>query len=948
MYTLGGIKIIFSFFSIRNDPGSRQTVNMGKSLSLNEIRTRCAQLAIDWRDSAGDERQEAQSFVRDLLTAYGISETKAALYEKRVQKSSTGGRGYIDALIPGLLLVEMKSAGKDLRAAEIQALDYIQHLEDAEVPKYVLTSDFRRFRLLTMDQSKESDVIEFDLADLPRNAELLGVLAGYESHVFGSEEQEQASIRAAQIMAELYESLGDSSFTDHEASVFLVRTLFTLYADDSGLWPRDLFIEYLRTRTSPDGSDLGPQLSMLFQVMNQPLDQRHKNLDEVLSRFPYVNGGVFSEPLKIPIFTKKMRDKLIDASSFNWANISPAIFGSLFQAVKSVEARRELGEHYTTERNILKTIGPLFLDDVNSSFESAKNDPAKLRKLLTQIGKIVIFDPACGCGNFLVIAYRELRAIELKISLTLQKLGDKTNVPTLYFERENLAVQLQNIQGIEIEEWPARIAQTALLLTEHQANSEMEKALGKAPDTLPLEEVAGIRIENALRQNWLDLVPEGKQVMIVGNPPFSGISMMNSAQQSDNRLVFESIDAVGRQTGRLDYVACWYAKAIDFIQARPDTRAALVSTNSITQGEQARTMLPLLLDNGIAIDFAHQSFKWTSEAPGRAAVHCVIIGFSAKSRPGRQRILFTYPSLISDPISRKVDNLNFYLVDGPDLVPEKLTKPKNSEMPACHKGSQPTDGQYLLVDEDAISAVRADPIAAKFLRRFVQGQDMLQDHQKRWCLWLKDATPQELRASKIISSRLVGVRNSRLLSPTDSVREMALTPWLFTQDRQPTGRYFALPEVSSENRIWIPGRFFDAQVIAGNKLIVFPDATDWQSALLQSSMFMAWVFRFAGRLKSDISISPALAYFPIPWPKIDELGKAKLERAIRLIFEVRAKFDSSSLADLYSPLSMPGQLLIAHKELDSLVDTLFTQGAKLSSNEDRLQVLLEIYSRVSP
>jgi hypothetical protein len=879
--------------------------------------------------------------------AYGISETRAALYEKRVQKSSTGSRGYIDALIPGLLLVEMKSAGKDLETAELQALDYIQHLEEAEVPKYILTSDFRRFRLLDMNQSREKDPIEFTLADLPKNAELLGFLAGYESRIFGSLDQEQASIRAAQIMAELFESLEDSSFTDHEASVFLVRTLFTLYADDSGLWPRDLFIEFLKTRTSPDGTDLGPQLSMLFQVMNQPIDQRHSNLDEVLSRFPYVNGGVFSEPLKIPIFTKKMREKLIDACNFDWANISPAIFGSLFQAVKSVEARRELGEHYTTERNILKTIGPLFLDDMNSSYELAQNDPAKLRKLLAQMRKTVVFDPACGCGNFLVIAYRELRALELKILLSLQKLGDKSSVPTLYFERENLAVQLGNIVGIEIEEWPARIAQTALLLTEHQANNEMEKALGKAPDILPLEAVAGIRIENALRENWLDIIPEGHQVMIVGNPPFSGISMMNSAQQSDNRFVFEAMSAVGLQTGRLDYVACWYAKAIGFIQARPDTRAALVSTNSITQGEQARTMLPLLRDNGVAIDFAHQSFKWTSEAPGRAAVHCVIIGFSAKSRAGRERVLFTYPSLISDPISRRVDRLNFYLVDGPDLVPEKLTKPKNADMPACHKGSQPTDGQHLLVDEKAFSSVMEDPIASKYLRRFVQGQDMLQDNQKRWCLWLKGATPQDLRASKVISSRLIRVRDARLTSPTDSVREMAETPWLFTQDRQPSSRYFALPEVSSENRRWIPGRFLEDQVVAGNKLIVFPDAADWQAALLQSSMFMAWVFRFAGRLKSDISISPALAYFPIPWPKIEDHDKAKLEKAIRLIFEVRAKFESSSLADLYSPLSMPGELLNAHKDLDSIVDRLFANGTKLQSNEDRLQVLLELYSRAA-
>lgn len=914
-----------------------------KALSLNEIRTQCAQFVIDWRDTPGDERQDAQTFVRELLMAFGISESRAALYEKRVQRSSTGNQGYIDALVPGVLLIEMKSKGKKLGLAEIQAMDYIQHLEETEVPRYILTSDFTKFRLLDLQAPEGKDVTEFTLEELPKYAESLAFLAGYQTRSFGNHTQEEASIKAAKIMAGLYESLEGSGYGDHEASVFLVRTLFALYADDAGVWSKDLFTEFLENRTSKDGSDLGPQLTMLFQVMNQSPDKRLKNLDEILSRFPYVNGGVFAEPLPIPSFNKGMRDKLLEACSFNWSAISPAIFGSLFQAVKSPEARRELGEHYTTETNILKTIEPLFLDELREKFETNKSDINALKKLRQELAELRIFDPACGCGNFLVVSYRELRALELKVLLRLQELGDTSSIPTLYFNREDLAVQLDHVYGIEIEEWPARIAQTALLLAEHQANMAMELALGKAPSVLPLETVNGIHIGNALRTDWTEVVPPSDHVMIVGNPPFVGMSLMNAEQQSDNRQVFGEIQASGLRTGRLDYVACWYAKAIAFITSSPGTRAAFVSTNSITQGEQARTMVPLLAANDITVDFGHQTFRWSSEAPGAAAVHCVIIGFSHTDRPGRQRKLFTYGSISSEPTETRVTRLNFYLVDGADLVPQKLKKPASAFMPFSTQGSKPVDGGNLLVNADDLTRFETDPIASKYLRRFVQGQDMLQGKPLRWCLWLKDAPLSDLRSSGLIQERLAAVRASRLESPTASVREYADRPTLFTQDRQPSGHYFALPEVSSGNRAWIPGRFFSEGEIAGNKLIIFPGATRWQAAFLQSSMFMAWVFVFAGRLKSDVSISPALAYFPIPWPEPDELLKEQLAAAITEVFAVRESFSEATLADLYDPTVTPAALLKAHAALDKVVDTAFGATRALKSNEERQQILFERY-----
>ena len=466
---------------------------MEKALSLNEIRSRCAQFVVEWRDADGDERQEAQSFVRDLLAAFGITETRAALYEKRAQRSSTGNQGYIDALVPGLLLIEMKSAGKNLGLAEIQALDYVDALPDAESPNFVLTCNFKDFRLLDLKAPSGKDVTEFSIEELPRFAESLAFLAGYKTRNFGTVEEEQASIEAAKMMAELYEALEGSGYSDHEASVFLVRTLFALYADDSGIWERDLFTEFLENRTSQDGSDLGSQLSMLFQVLDKPRDGRAKTLDESLARFPYVNGGIFHEPLSIPSFDRKMREKLLKACAFNWAEISPAIFGSLFQAVKSPEARRALGRRYTTETNIKKAIDPLFLDELHDQFDAARYDIRGLKRLLTHLRNIRVMDPACGSGNFLIVAYRELRQLELSIRLRLQELDDRDAVPTLYFDRDDLAVQLENMRGIELEEWPARIAQTALRLVDHQANMQMQLALGKAPDTLPLDTVLIIR-----------------------------------------------------------------------------------------------------------------------------------------------------------------------------------------------------------------------------------------------------------------------------------------------------------------------------------------------------------------------------------------------------------------------------------------------------------------------
>lgn len=916
---------------------------MAKSITLNEIRKRSAAFSTSWSEVPGDERQHAQSFVRELLNVFGVSDARAAFYEHRVRRTSTGNRGYIDALIPGLLVVEMKSEGKDLGAAEQQALDYIDDLPDPELPRWVLCSDFRRFRLLDLRAPREDAPLEFPLAELRENAHHLAFIAGFRERTFGSKTQEAASIKAARLMAGLFEALEGSGYSDHEASIFLVRTLFALYADDAGVWDRDLFLEFLETRTSEDGSDLGPQLSLLYQVMGRSPASRQSNLDELIGRFPYVNGGIFEEPLSIPSFDSAMRKRLTDAAVFNWSSISPAIFGSLFQAVKNRDARRELGEHYTTETNIMKLIGPMFLDELRDRFTDSYHDTKALSKLRAEISRLRFLDPACGCGNFLVVAYREMRALDLEIVLRLQALSGET-ARSIFFTDADLAVRLSSFHGIELEEWPAQIAATALHLVDHQANQAMELALGRAPEPLPLDKINSIHTGNALRMRWESIVEPTDDLIVMGNPPFVGMSRMTPEQQADNRAAFSEVNARGLRTGRLDYVACWYAKAIATIRGRSGARVAFVSTNSITQGEQARTMVPLLEREGISVDFGHRTFKWTSEAPEAAAVHCVIVGFSPAVRPGRRPRLFIYRDISGEPDELPVKSLNFYLADGASIVPEKLRRPRRPDMPFATQGSKPVDGGHLLVDQSELPQVSADPRAARYLRPFVQGKDMLQGGVARHCLWLVDADPADLNHSAILRDRLSKVRAARLESPTASVRDLAAQPARFTQNRQPSGRYFALPEVSSENRVWIPGRFFEPDVIAGNKLIIFPGAEAWHAALLQSSMFMAWVTVFAGRLKSDISISPALAYFPIPWPEATENDRAALGAAWREVEDARAEHKGATLADLYGVNSMPQRLLAAHRALDSVVDRTFAPRRRFTDNAERLSHLIAAYN----
>lgn len=923
---------------------------MARALSLDEIRKRCTKVVADWKDEPGDERQQAQSFIRDLLWAFGITRSKAALYEKRARRTSTGQQGYIDALIPGLLVIEMKSAGKDLDRAEAQALDYLDDLADIEMPSRVLTSDFRTLRLLDLKKDNGADTIVFPLEELPQHAEDLAFLAGFQTREFGSKEQEQISVRAAQIMGKLYEQLEGTGYSDHEASIFLVRILFALYADDAGMWERDLFYEFLENRTREDGTDLGAQLTMLFQVMNQPEHARQTNLDSLVSRFPYVNGGIFGEPTSIPMFTSDMRELLLDACAFNWAEISPAIFGSLFQSVKSAAARRELGEHYTTETNILKTIEPLFLDELREEFQTYFYDLKRLEKLREKIGKIKVLDPACGCGNFLVVAYRDLRQLDLEILTQIEKLRDEirlsgksaTGDALLFFDESDVAVKLENFAGIEIEEWPARIAQTALYLVEHQANQKIAMTLGRPPNTLPLDKVECIHVGNALRTEWGKIFPPSEHVIILGNPPFSGHKDKTVAQREDLAFVWgDQLD------GYFDYVTGWYKKAADFFQQVPyEARFAFVSTNSITQGLPVASLFQPLISAGWRIKFAHQTFAWTSEATDAAAVHCVIIGMDkgGKTPP----VLYTYSHVKATPVAIPAKNINGYLIDAPNIFVTKRSRILSPNLPTVNYGTMPVDNGNLLVEDEEVHEIKADPVAVKYLRKFAGAKELLHNAD-RWCLWMEDLDPKDVKNSKILRDRIAACREWRSSqTPTGDAYKLRDVPHLFRPNKsRPTVPYLCIPEHVSETRAFFLAKRFDATVISGNANFTAEDPDGYLFGIISSSMFITWQKAIGGRLESRLRFSKTVVWNNLPLPQVSDKIRQDIIDAGQGILDARALHPERSLAEHYNPLAMAPELLKAHKALDQIVDRAFGAKTRLDTDEERIALLFKNYLKLT-
>ncbi|NES26283.1 class I SAM-dependent DNA methyltransferase [Micromonospora terminaliae] len=911
-------------------------MSTAKPLSYNEIRDRAVQFAARWRGETR-ENAEAQTFWNEWFAIFGLDRRRVVQFERKATRQSTRGRGRIDAFWEGQIAVEHKSAGRSLAEAEEQALDYLDSLSNAEQPRLVITSDFANFRVLDLEKDVTT---EFALDELPAHIGQFAYLAGYETRTFKPEDA--VNIKAAEMMGGVYDALADSGYSGHDLKVFLVRMMFLFFADDTGVWEKGLLTDFVETRTAEDGSDTGPLLERLFRVLDTPEGQRSRNLDAMLTRFPYVNGGLFRERIEIPDFDKELREKVLQCMAFDWSVVSPAIFGSLFQSVMDLDARRALGAHYTTEQNILKIVSALFLDDLRAEFERSKTSLRRLRALHDRLAQLTIFDPAAGSGNFLIIAYRELRRLELDILTSIEAL---TGSGQQHLDIQNISglsrVNVDQFYAIEIEEFPARIAETAIYLVDHLANMELSKRFGQYFARIPLQAEAHIHIGNAIRMDWKDVLPAEKCSYILGNPPFVGMARLSREQQEDNRLAFSGLPGAAR-TGRLDYVACWYAKAIEYMRGTP-IRAAFVSTNSITQGEQARALGPLLTASGYTIDFAHRTFKWTSEARGRAAVHVVVVGFSQDSS-GRQKFIFEYPNSAAEPKVSAAKNINIYLADSDVVAISKHTTPL-ANVPKLTEGNRPQDGGGLIVlPEQREVILEKDPTAAKYLRRLIGSKGMLQG-EERWCFWLAGADPRDIASSPTLRERMQVVRQARLDSPTPSAQARAATPSLFLAIRQPSSMWLCVPRHSSENRRYIPMAFYEPTEIAHDSTLTIDGADLYLFGILQSAMFMTWAWTVSGRLKSDIRLSPDLSYNSFPFPPKTPAAESKVAAAAQEVLDARSHYRSIPLGTLYSPTLMPPDLVQVHDTLDRLVDRLF--GLRRPTDSERLAVLFQRYSELA-
>ena len=788
-------------------------------LSWNEIKTRAVTFSKKWEDESS-ERAEAQSFWNDFFAVFGIERRRVAIFEKQVKLSRAGEkikRGRIDAFWKGVLLIEHKSADENLDRAFKQAADYFDGIVERDLPRYILVSDFARFRLFDLDlRDEHNSEIHFKLADLHKHIKRFGFIAGYQAVEI--KPQDPVNIKAALQMGKLHDQLKASGFTGHPLELLLVRVLFCLFADDTGIFlPAQAFRAWVDERTRDDGSDMGSQLALLFQVLNTPDDQRANTLDDQLRAFPFVNGKLFEETLPMASFDTRMRETLLDCCALDWAAISPAIFGALFQSIMDEKARRNLGAHYTSEENILKLIKPLFLDELWAEFGKVKRNKNKLFEFHKKLRGLTFFDPACGCGNFLVITYRELRLLELELlraSLEMERDSGQRLVSIMNL----VSIDVDQFFGIEIEEFPAQIAQVAMWLIDHQMNVKVGEEFGMYFARIPLKSSPHVVHGNALRIDWASVLPPERCSYVMGNPPFVGHQWRNAEQVSDMDRVW----GTDGRFGRLDYVTCWYHMATNYMRSKHEINAAFVSTNSICQGEQVSILWGWMLGRGVKIQFAHRTFAWSNEARGKAAVHCVIVGFSLRDAPAK--VIFEYDDIKGEPHAVPAQNISPYLVDAPNvLLPSRTKAPAG--LPQLLKGSQPTDGGHLVMtDGERLDLLRHEPLAEKFVRPFVGGEELL-NSGNRWCLWLRAASPAELKAMPEVMKRVKAVAESRKLSPTKSVREFAAFPTLFTQDRQPAGKYVAVPEVSSENRRFIPIAFLDANVIASNKLQIIEGGT---------------------------------------------------------------------------------------------------------------------------
>ena len=911
-------------------------------LSWNEMRARAARFARAW-EGATYEKGETQSFYNEFFDIFGVKRRSVARYEEHVKRLDDT-HGYIDLFWPGVLIVEQKSAGRDLAKAYGQAGEYFDALTERDRPRYILVSDFQTFKLHDLG---ERETASFALKDLPGHIEAFGFILGVQRRAF--RDQDPANIKAAELAGRLHDALDAAGYRGRDLERFLVRIVFCLFADDTGVFePRDIFLDFIETRTGEDGADLGPWLAQLFQVLDTPESDRTATLDEDLARFPYVNGDLFDGSLRIPAFDAAMRGALLDVCRFDWSNISPAIFGALFQSVMDPAERRAQGAHYTTEKNILKVIEPLFMDDLRAEFArlKARKDRgrrAALRRLQLKLGGMRFFDPACGCGNFLIIAYRELRLLEIEVLKELYPRSQAGRQMDALASDLSL-VDVDQFYGIELGEFPARIAETALWMMDHIMNNRLSLEFGQTYARIPLRTSPHIVHGDALETDWEELLPPEECSFVFGNPPFIG----QSYQSKEQRKQMRRLTNPNRKTASpLDYVGAWFLKAGSYVTGA--ARIGFVATNSITQGEQVALLWPRLFDEyKLEIDFAHRTFAWGSDARGVAHVHVVILGLDRCDKARQEKRLFSYPDLGGEPEESRHAVLSPYLFDGsalddPHLIVKDLRQPL-SPRAIMQRGAQPTDGgHFIFSDSERSDFIDREPNAGKLFRLFVGSREHI-NGLSRWILFLEEAKLEELRSMPLVIERIRRVREMRLASRKAATVKLADRPTQLEGRSIPTESFLVIPEVSSERRLYVPIGWLEPPVIPSNLVRIVQNATLADFALLTSAMHMAWLRHIGGRLKSDYRYSIGLVYNTFPTPG-EGTDLSKLEALAQAVLDARVVHSNATLADLYDPGLMPPNLRRAHQALDRAVDRLYRRTG-FSSERERVEHLFMLYEEM--
>ena len=911
-----------------------------------------ADFAARW-EGKGYERGESQLFWADLLTnVYGVENLPGFLrYEEQVA-SMVDSTNFIDVHIPSTkVLIEQKSINIDLRKPVkrgdgyitpfLQAKLYIVNMRQSEHPKWVVTCNFKSFLVYDMDQPN-SEPEELLLKDLATEYYRLKFLVDVQSEHISKEME--VSMQAGDIVGKIYEALlkqydDNSPEALRWLNILCVRLVFCLYAEDAGVFTRDQFHDFL---VIYEAKDLRRALRDLFEVLNTPKEKRSKYLQAELAAFPYTNGGLFEEEIEIPQFTEELKQTLLQNASldFDWSKISPTIFGAVFESTLNPETRRSGGMHYTSIENIHKVIDPLFLNDLRQEFDTIleeKVEKQRVRRLdafQNKLSSLTFLDPACGSGNFLTETYLSLRRLENDVIRA--KYHGQTFIG---FEEVNpIKVSIQQFYGIEINDFAVTVATTALWISEAQMLAETEKIIRRDIDFLPLKSYTNITEGNALRTDWESVVPKDHLNYIIGNPPFVGYSLQSKEQKDDILSVFVDVNGKPFKTaGKIDYVAGWYYKAAEMMQ-HTNIRAALVSTNSITQGEQvAAIWKPLKELFGIHIDFAHRTFRWDSEASLKAHVHCVIVGFSNVNVP---KVIY------DNDKQNKVENISAYLIDAPDIYIESRTNAL-CNVPKMVYGNKPVDGGFLfLTPEEKNAALTKEPFIEKYIKRIYGSEEYIKN-KERYCLWLVNANPTDLRNSSFIHERIEQVRKFRLSSPKKATQLSAETSTLFQENRQPTSNYIIVPSVSSETRRYVPMGFLDAENIVNNLVLIVPNATLYHLGVLESNVHMAWMRAVCGRLEMRYRYSKDVVYNNFPWPNPTEEQTAKIEQTAQAILDARALYPDSSLADLYDELTMPVELRRAHQDNDRAVMQAYGFPVKTMTESQCVAELFKLYQELT-